>query len=70
MNQIEVNLTQSNPQFVKFVHNISHLHIKLNTVELNETRLPMLVFLDLREQIIFFQFQSSKVFERITKSNV
>ncbi|CAA94908.2 uncharacterized protein CELE_C35A5.6 [Caenorhabditis elegans] len=41
VNQIEVNLTQSNPQFVKFVHNISHLHIKLNTVELNETRLPI-----------------------------
>uniref|UniRef100_A0A8R1HPZ8 AKAP7_NLS domain-containing protein n=1 Tax=Caenorhabditis japonica TaxID=281687 RepID=A0A8R1HPZ8_CAEJA len=34
--QIEANLTEANPQFVKFVYNISNLHIRLNTVQLNE----------------------------------
>ncbi|CAI2354380.1 unnamed protein product [Caenorhabditis sp. 36 PRJEB53466] len=40
--QIEDNLTATNPQFVKFVHNISYLHVRLNTVQLNETNLPVI----------------------------
>ncbi|CAP28984.2 Protein CBG09627 [Caenorhabditis briggsae] len=42
VNQIETNLTKTNAQFVKFVHNTSYLHIRLNTIELNETTLPLI----------------------------
>ncbi|EGT55523.1 hypothetical protein CAEBREN_32832 [Caenorhabditis brenneri] len=42
VNQIEVNLTKTDSQFIKFVHNTSHLHVRLNTIELNDTRLPII----------------------------
>ncbi|KAF1749876.1 hypothetical protein GCK72_016421 [Caenorhabditis remanei] len=42
VNQIETNLTQTNAQFIKFVHNTSHLHVRLNTIELNDTRLEII----------------------------
>ncbi|CAB3396858.1 unnamed protein product [Caenorhabditis bovis] len=40
--QIQTNLTQANPQFVKYLHNSSFLFVKLNSIQFDDQNKPRL----------------------------